>query len=371
MRKAGASRPAARAPRLRLLLAVLLAAGAGRVPTLPGARAADDDFAAAGDSNDNDGRPEPTLKRAKDKFAIEVFLEDDVAKCEALQDRTRDHKRPKPCARRTRNGPGNEQVLALDRLYGTLGDIPPGLWRRLRRIQRAGGLVEVAFHTQRLSGVIPPDLYALSHLEALDLSQNALDGALDRAVGGLTRLTALDLNGNQLRGRVPQQLGKLTELRALSLKNNPGLDGTLPHQLGRLTELRSLDLKNTGLTGPLPSSLGELRQLTYLDVRGTGLTGGLPAGLRALPGLTFQGLGFMQDPRGEALDAAQADDLLDLFFDLVEDLPGGERPEGEGTAAAAPGNYTVFASEPDPLEALLPGGGNATANGTAATEYTG
>ena len=364
MRQAGASRPAARAPRLRLLLAVLLAAGAGRVPALPGARAA------ASDSNYNDRWPEPTLKRAKDKFAIEVFLEGDVAKCEALRDRTR----PKPCARRTRNGPGNERVIALDRLHGDLGDISPGLWRRLRRVQRAGGLVEVAFHTQRLSGGIPSDLYALSHLEVLDLSQNALDGALDGAVGGLTRLTALDLHGNRFRGRVPPQLGKLTELQALSLKNNPGLNETLPRQLGRLTELRSLDLKNTGLTGPLPSSLGELRKLTYLDVRGTGLTGGLPAELRALPGLTFQGLGYMQDPRDEALDAAVADDLLDLFLDLVEDLPGGgaggERPEGEGTAPA-PGNYTVFASEPESLDALLAGGGNATANGTAATEYTG
>ncbi len=106
--------------------------------------------------------------------------------------------------------------------------------------------------------------FFLSHaaLESLDLSDNALTGALPAEIGRLQRLKTLDVSGNAMTG-VPAEIGRLKDLETLDLSDNR-LTG-LPLELGELTQLRVLDLTGN------PVSEQDLAQiaarLTDTDIR--------------------------------------------------------------------------------------------------------
>ena len=141
-------------------------------------------------------------------------------------------------------------------------------------------------YDNRLSGTIPMELGALTHLEFLDLSGNDLSGTIPVALGNLSDLRELHLGRFGIRqaelpGPIPPELGNLTKLQALSL-TNLGLTGSIPSQLGNLTSLSSLTLDFNELTGPIPARLGNLRDLVRLRVTGNDLTGTIPPQLGKL-----------------------------------------------------------------------------------------
>lgn len=86
----------------------------------------------------------------------------------------------------------------------------------------------------------PEYIFGRSDIEELDLSHNALEGALPAEVRHLTRLRVLDLSDNRFTG-VPAEIGQLGNLEILDLSNN-ALTG-LPYELGNLAKLKLLDLR--------------------------------------------------------------------------------------------------------------------------------
>ncbi|MBP9749332.1 MAG: leucine-rich repeat domain-containing protein [Candidatus Pacebacteria bacterium] len=86
---------------------------------------------------------------------------------------------------------------------------------------------------------LPRNLFERTDLVILNLSHNALTGAMPAEIRHLKALTWLDLSYNQFTG-VPAEIGQLSNLRHLDLSHN-NLTG-LPHELGNLQKLEVLDL---------------------------------------------------------------------------------------------------------------------------------
>ena len=185
----------------------------------------------------------------------------------------------------------------LETVYETLGgpdwfisdswltDRPLGDWHGVE-VDDQGRVTGLSLTYNRLSGVIPPELGSLQHLDQLNLggSNSDLAGVIPAELGDLANLISLSLWGSDLEGAIPAELGRLRNLIWLDLSDNQ-LSGTVPVQLGRLAELRGLFLGGNALTGPIPAQLGIVHRLQRLALDRNGLVGSLPAELGGLSGL--------------------------------------------------------------------------------------
>lgn len=111
----------------------------------------------------------------------------------------------------------------------------------------AGGQI---LHTLRMSDrsltteLLPPRMWGLSALVALDVSRNRLS-SLPPEVGGLAALQRLDISRNRLK-ELPKELGQLKELVTLAAQSNhlrPAKRSLPLAELGSLARLRSIDLR--------------------------------------------------------------------------------------------------------------------------------
>ena len=82
-----------------------------------------------------------------------------------------------------------------------------------------------------LSGVIPPELGNLVHLEALGLNENQLSGPIPAELGSLTNLEYLGLGDDQMSGPILAELAGLTNLHYLRIAGNQ-FSGCIPKGLG-------------------------------------------------------------------------------------------------------------------------------------------
>lgn len=132
------------------------------------------------------------------------------------------------------------------------------------------------------------DMWGLSNLKYLSLSNNNLSGALSNNIGNFGALSSLDLSRNRLSGSIPQALGSLTVLHSLNLSHNL-FSGSIPQEIFSLKSLVLLDLSSNQLTDRIPQGLSQyLPKLTTLSLAENQLVGQIEdLHFSQVPSITF------------------------------------------------------------------------------------
>jgi Leucine-rich repeat (LRR) protein len=163
---------------------------------------------------------------------------------------------------------------------------------------RAANLSSNLLHGGLLLGPAPPLLLLPRHLDALDASNNSISGPLAPDLcAGAPKLRVLDLSANRLTGALPSSTTPppcAATLREVNLASN-AFTGDLPAALFDLTALRKLSLAANRLTGHLTPRLADLKSLTFLDLSGNRFSGDLPdafGGLTSLENLAAHSNAF-------------------------------------------------------------------------------
>lgn len=166
-----------------------------------------------------------------------------------------------------------------------------------------GWIERISLPGNNLSGKSPSDIFDLSALNAIDLSNNRLRfqfNGINRTVNlidlnlastateditGLSKanLLHLSLSKNNLSSYFyfPEEILQMTSLQSLQL-SECGLGGTLPDAIGDLVQLKELDLYGNEFMGQLPDSVSNLRNMVNLTLSSNGFYGTLPEGFSAL-----------------------------------------------------------------------------------------
>lgn len=166
------------------------------------------------------------------------------------------------------------------------GDIPD--------VGACGTLASLNLSSNRLTGTLPSDIWALNALRTLDLSGNAITGELPVGISKMFNLRELNLRSNGLTGSLPDDIGDCPLLRSVDLGSN-SLSGDLPESLRRLSTCTNLELSSNALTGNVPTWVGEMASLEILDLSGNKFSGEIPGsigGLMSLRELRLSGNGF-------------------------------------------------------------------------------
>ena len=160
---------------------------------------------------------------------------------------------------------------------------PLGYWYGVTT-DRVSGRVTGLSYSQRqiggrmLTGGIPRQIFDLTSLEFLNLSQNKLTGGIPPGLFELTNLRRLYLSFNDLSGWLPSEFSALSKLEVLNLKYNE-FTGEIPPELGSLPNLYHLNLAGNRLSGEIPQELGKLSR-SRVALGGNMLTGCVPQGLK-------------------------------------------------------------------------------------------
>jgi len=164
---------------------------------------------------------------------------------------------------------------ALQELYLDYTDLSS-----LRGIGRAKNLKTLHVQQNNLRGEqIPDELFTLSGLKHLFISDSNISGPLSSKIGNLKQLEDLYCHGNDLSGEIPESIGDLSNLEVLVLSENLFV-GPLPESVSQLMKLESLFIdsftrRSAGLSGPLPS-FGGMPVLRQLYLNGNSFTGTIP-----------------------------------------------------------------------------------------------
>jgi len=106
------------------------------------------------------------------------------------------------------------------------------------------GLISADYSNRGLTK-FPADVLSKTRTQALDLSHNALTGAIPAEIRFLQDLEVLNMSDNDMTG-LPAELGQLKKLRILNVSNNR-LTG-IPRELGDLSNLQVLDLSGNDIS---------------------------------------------------------------------------------------------------------------------------
>ena len=144
----------------------------------------------------------------------------------------------------------------------------------------SGHVVFLLLPQNKLVGVLPDTLDALTKLEYLWLQKNNLSGPVPAAWSDFSvhdTLEVVNLSENQLTGPFPEAFLGISSLQVLDLARNQ-FSGSIPSTVGGMTQLLDLNLHENAFSGVLPPELGNL-QLEQLWIYGNAFQGPLPSTL--------------------------------------------------------------------------------------------
>ncbi|XP_062006701.1 probable inactive receptor kinase At5g58300 [Rosa rugosa] len=124
---------------------------------------------------------------------------------------------------------------------GLYGPIPS------HTLGKLDALMILSLHSNRLSGSLPSDIFALPSLRYIYLHDNNFTGSIPSSLP--PNLTVLDLSSNSLTGSIPATIQNLTHLNGLNLQNN-SLSGPVPDI--KTPRLKHLNLSYNHLNGSIP-----------------------------------------------------------------------------------------------------------------------
>ncbi|CAM0912973.1 unnamed protein product [Alopecurus aequalis] len=158
------------------------------------------------------------------------------------------------------------ELVSLDLSNNNLsGPIPPG-------IANLSKLETWHFNNNQLNGTFPNGSSSLSSLQSLWMFDNNIEGTLPEFIANFTHLTDLRIYGTKLQGPIPKKFSNLTNLEKLMLGDLHGGNSTF-NFIANWTNLSTLSLRKCGIIGPLPTAFLNLTKLTYLDLGSNNLSG--------------------------------------------------------------------------------------------------
>ncbi len=146
-----------------------------------------------------------------------------------------------------------------DRLYGRNTNTPAPVVTNTEPVREPNPEYTLDLSNQNLTKV-PDNVFNNTNLEALNISNNKITGALQGEIRKLQNLRVLDASNNLMTG-VPAEIGQLQNLEVLDLSYNK-LTG-LPNELGNLKNLKTLNISGNnyseadlnGIIKKLPSTV--------------------------------------------------------------------------------------------------------------------
>ncbi|KAK9025585.1 hypothetical protein V6N11_038448 [Hibiscus sabdariffa] len=146
-------------------------------------------------------------------------------------------------------------------------------------------VTQILIKGHNLTGILPPELGNLTHLEVMSLLGNRLSGPIPGEIGDIPTLEGLVLEDNMLGGSLPSNLGNLGRLSRLLLSAN-NFTGRIPESFGNLKNLTDFRIDGSSLSGKIPDFIGNWTTLTRLDMQGTSMEGPIPSTISELKNLT-------------------------------------------------------------------------------------
>ncbi|KAL5200667.1 hypothetical protein ABZP36_021870 [Zizania latifolia] len=170
------------------------------------------------------------------------------------------------------------ELVSLDLSNNNLsGSIAPGIMNLTK--------LEIwRFNSNQLNGSFPSELSSLRNLQSLWMFDNNIDGSFPKFIANFTNLTDLRIYGMKLRGPIPKEFSKLVNLTYLMIGDLHGNDSSFDF-IGDLANLSTLSLRKCGLSGMVPNIT--LHNLTYIDLRSNNLSGPIEQVLRYNEGLKY------------------------------------------------------------------------------------
>ncbi|KAL5549332.1 hypothetical protein UlMin_004563 [Ulmus minor] len=162
----------------------------------------------------------------------------------------------------------------------------------LRALQNMSFLRVLDISYNSFNSSVPLWLGNLKSLVTLNLGRNEFDsieGGLSSLINNYCHLKSLDLSQNRIHGEAfgsGQNLSRcvMHSLESLSLGYNE-IGGQFPNWLGQLRGLQHLDLSINSLHGPIPSSVWNLSNLRVFNLSWNQLSGVIPKSLGQLVNL--------------------------------------------------------------------------------------
>ncbi|KAM7268472.1 hypothetical protein ACFE04_010638 [Oxalis oulophora] len=148
-------------------------------------------------------------------------------------------------------------------------------------LSRSTALSSLNISRNNLEGPIPVEFCQLKKLEVLDLSENIISGSIPSCFSP-PYIQILRLSNNKLQGNLNRTLTESPRIYLLDLSNNQ-LSGSIPKWIHMLYDLNYFLLNNNYLAGEIPVGLCQLDQLSLIDLSNNYLQGTIPGCLHTIP----------------------------------------------------------------------------------------